>query len=197
MDKAYCIFGDSVTLAAYVRNSWVDLLRIYLEEKYQDSFVNVFNLGLGGNTTSEILERFEEESRARMPTSIIFAVGVNDSAYRKFVSRPIVEEKTFKSNLERLIVLAAKFSRDVTFVGPVLGDDSILKPSPGEEESDQWWYDKTRVETFDKILMEIARAKKCKFICLLDKLDSKDFPDGLHPNEQGHRKIFEIIKEWF
>lgn len=31
----------------------------------------------------------------------------------------------------------------------------------------------------------------------MDKLDFSDFQDGLHPNEQGHRKIFEVIKNYF
>lgn len=197
MDKTYCIFGDSVTLAAYVRNSWVDLLRIYLEEKYQDSFVNVSNLGIGGNTTTNILERFERESTARAPSSIIFSVGINDSAYLQIFSKPIVEEEIFKSNIERLISLAEKFSTDIIFVGPVLGDDSILKPSLGGEESDQWWYDRNRVVAYDKILEKVTHSKNHRFIRLLDKLDPKDFQDGLHPNEQGHKKMFDVIKRYF
>ena len=43
MDKTYLIFGDSVTQAAYVKVGWVDLLSRYLEGKYPNDFVNVFN----------------------------------------------------------------------------------------------------------------------------------------------------------
>lgn len=197
MDKTYCIFGDSVTQAAYVGNGWVNLLRIHLEDKFPDDFVNVFNLGVGGNTTDDILARFENESSARIPTSLIFAVGVNDSAYIQNISRPIVGEKMFKSNLERLCDLATKFSTDITFVGLVLGDDSILKPFPGGMEDEDWSYDRKRTENYNNILKTVAESRNCKFIQLLDKLNPEDFEDRPHPNEQGHRKMFEVIKEYF
>lgn len=197
MEKTYCVFGDSVTQAAYVRNSWVNLLKADLEEKFQDDFVNVFNLGVDGNTTNDILARFENESAARIPTSIIFAVGVNDSTYIQSISRPITPENVFESNLEKLIDLAIKFSKDITFVGLVLGDDSILKPLPGWTENYEWSYDRKRTENYNNILETVAGSENCKFIQLLDKLKSEDFEDGLHPNEQGHRKMYEIIKKYF
>ena len=197
MDKSYCIFGDSVTQAAYVRNSWVDLLKTDLEEKFQDDFVNVFNLGVDGNTTNDILARFENESTARIPTSIIFAVGVNDSAYIQSLSSPITEEKMFEFNLTKLVALAVQFSKDITFVGLVLGDDSTLKPLPGGAENYEWSYDKKRTENYNNIQKTVVRSRNCKFIQLLDKLNPDDFQDGLHPNEQGHRKMYKIIKKYF
>lgn len=197
MDKTYCVFGDSVTQAAYVRNSWVNLLKADLEEKFQDDFVNIFNLGVDGNTTNDILARFENESAARIPTSIIFAVGVNDSAYIQSFSRPITEEKMFESNLKKLIALAVKFSKDITFVGLVLGDDSILKPLPGGTENYEWSYDRKRTENYNNILETVAGSGNCKFIQLLDQLGPEDFQDGIHPNEKGHTKMFKIIKNYF
>jgi len=174
MDKSYCIFGDSVTQAAYVKEAWVDLLRAYLEDKFPNDFVNVFNLGVGGNTTNDILKRFNEESLVRVPTSIIFAVGINDSSY--------IEKNLFKSNLEKLCDLAIKFSTDITFVGPVLSVDSR---------------DRKRVEDYNNVLETVVLSRNFKFIQLLDKLAPQDFIDGLHPNEQGHGKMFEIIKKYF
>lgn len=197
MDKTYCVFGDSVTQAAYVRNSWVNLLKADLEEKFQDDFVNIFNLGVDGNTTNDILARFENESAARIPTSIIFAVGINDSAYIQNFSRPITEEKMFESNLKKLIALAVKFSKDITFVGLVLGDDSILKPLPDGTENYEWSYDRKRTENYNNILETVAESGNCKFIQLLDQLGPEDFQDGLHPNEKGHTKMFKIIKNYF
>lgn len=176
MDKTYCVFGDSVTQAAYVQNSWVDLLKAYLEDKFPDDFVNVFNLGVGGNTTNDILKRFYEESSVRIPTSIIFAVGINDSSLH------LVEKNLFESNLKRLCDMATKFSTDITFVGPVLGADSN---------------DRKRAENYNNVLETVGLSRNFKFIQLLDKLNPEDFQDGLHPNEQGHRKMFEIIKKYF
>ena len=108
-----------------------------------------------------------------------------------------VEEKMFESNLKKLIDLAVKFSKDIMFIGPVLGNDSILKPLPGGMEDEDWSYDRKRTGNYNNILKNIVVSRNCKLIQLLDKLNSEDFEDGLHPNEQGHRKMFEIIKQYF
>jgi lysophospholipase L1-like esterase len=195
MDKTYCIFGDSVTQAAYIKNGWVDLFRQYLEEKYNDQFINVFNLGIGGNTSDDILKRFRTESEARIPTDIIFAFGVNDSGYFRTLDKPIVSEDRFIRNVESLIKEAKTFSENITFIGLTLGDDSLLKPFP--ESSQGKSYDLNRVKDYDKKLNEIARKNQCKFVSIIDTLKSEDFLDGLHPNDRGHREMFEIIKESF
>lgn len=178
MDKTYCIFGDSVTQAAYIKVGWVDQLRHYLEDKYCDDFINVFNLGIAGNTTGDILKRFKGEALSRKPTSIIFAVGINDTKY----SSPI----KFKANLGKLVKLAKRFSSNITFVGLVLGDWTGDEPFSQEKTRD-----------YNQIINGVVELKKCKFIRLQDKLDSKDFMDGLHPNDQGHKKMFEVIKKYF
>lgn len=195
MDKTFCIFGDSVTQAAYIKNSWVDLLRQYLEEKYNNQFVNVFNLGIGGNTSDDILKRFKAESESRTPTDIIFAFGVNDSGYFRTLDKPIVPEDRFIKNIECLIKEAKTFSKNITFIGLTLGDDSLLKPFP--ESSKGKSYDLSRVKNYDKTLNEIASKNQCKFVSITDALEFDDFLDGLHPNEQGHRKMFEVIKKSF
>src|SRR3989344_5810107 len=103
MDKCFCVFGDSVTHAAYVKVGWVELLRRYLEEKFSSDFVEVYNLGIGGNTTADILTRFDAEASARNPSSIIFATGVNDSGCLQDPSNPVVEKEKFISNIQELI----------------------------------------------------------------------------------------------
>jgi lysophospholipase L1-like esterase len=195
MDKTYCIFGDSVAQASYVATSWVELFRRFLEEKYPNDFINVFNLGIGGNTTNDLLTRFTNECLVRGPTSLIFQIGVNDSGYFRKLPNYIVSEENFKSNLNSLIKEAKKFSKDIAFLGLVLGDDSILRPLP--ESSTGKSYIKPRVDKYDSIIKEIVEKEGCKYIYLLDKLAFADFQDGLHPNDQGHGKIFKEIKKFF
>jgi lysophospholipase L1-like esterase len=177
MDKSYCIFGDSVIQAAYVKVSWVTLLKQYLEDKYKDGFINVFNLGIGGNTTGDLLKRFNSEALSRSPTTIIFAVGIDDTKYYNPIQ--------FKSNLEKLIKLAKGFTPEIIFVGLVLGDWTGDEP-----------FSRERTTNYNQIIKEVAESKECKFIQLQDKLNSRDFRDGLHPNDQGHRKMFEVIKKY-
>ena len=178
MDKTYCIFGDSVTQAAYVKTGWVDLFRQYLEEKYKNDFINVFGLGVGGNTTEYILKRFESEASARNPGVILFAVGINDTKF--------YNPTEFSTNLEKLIDLAKKFTLDITFVGLVLG---------GWKGKELFSQEKTA--NFNRIIKDVSESCGCKFIQLQEILKPEDFMDGLHPNEKGHQKMFETIKKYY
>jgi len=195
VDKTFCIFGDSVTQAAYVNDDWVNHFQHYLEKKYHNDFINVFNLGIGGNTSDDILKRFRVESEFRQPSDIIFAFGINDSGYFYTPDKPIVPEDRFIKNVKELINQAKKYTSKILFVGLTLGDDSILKPTPGISQGKS--YDFKRVENYNNILKEISQANLCQFIPLLDKLGPSDFIDGLHPNEQGHLKIFEGVKKQY
>ena len=178
MDKSYCFFGDSITQAAYVKMGWVNHLKIFLEEKYIGDFINVFNLGISGNTTSDILNRFEAESLPRYPSSIIFAVGINDTKSGS--------ETQFRNNLITITHKAKEFTKDITFVGLVLGKDI-------EEEN----FSLIKTKNYDLIIKDVAKLNKCLFVDLFDKLEPSDFLDGLHPNDEGHKKMFEEIKKYF
>lgn len=178
MDKTYCIFGDSVTQAAYVKVGWVQLFKQYLEDKYKDDFVNVFELGIGGNTTDDILKRFQCESSARNPDSILFAVGINDTKFNS--------SEQFKNNLVKLIEQAKIFTQEITFIGLVLGDYKGEDPFTTEKATD-----------YNRIVKEVSESNNCKFIQLRQILKPSDFMDDLHPNEQGHIKMFEVIKGYF
>lgn len=175
MDKTFCIFGDSIVQGAYVKTPWPDLLKQYLENKYPDNFINVYNLGVGGNTVSDLLRRFENETIARQPNCVIVAIGINDT---KFVG-----PGEFKSALQKLIDQAKAIAANITLVGLVLGNWQGEEPFTQEKTSE-----------FNNVIKESAFSNSCQFINLHGVLTDADFTDGLHPNDQGHRKIFEVIK---
>ena len=178
MEKRFCIFGDSVTQAGYVKAGWVELLKYYLEKKYPNDDISVCNLGINGDTVDNILKRFETEAAPRYPTDIIFAVGINDTKS--------YNEKTFTENVHKLISLAKKFTSKITFIGLVLGDWSGGEP-----------FSQKRTANYNRIIKELVEANNYEFIPLQDKITAQDFMDGLHPNNSGHRKMFEEIKKYF
>ena len=178
MDKTYCVFGDSVTQAAYVPVGWVELLRQYLEQRYAQDFINVFNLGIGGDTTSDVLRRFNSEALLRNPTSVIFAVGINDTKEDN--------PEKFENNLAELIGEAKRYTQGIIFIGLVLGDWQGVDP-----------FSQDKTTRYNQLIKKIVRPKDCGFISLQEKLNAEDFQDGLHPNTQGHQKMFEVIREYF
>lgn len=187
MDKNYCIFGDSVTNASYIEHSWVNLLRIYLQQKYKDQYINVYNLGVDGHTTNDILARLEIEARHRLSQYIMFAIGINDSAINPD-GENITDEKRFCKNLQLLISKSKKkFTSNIIFIGLVLG----------ENVNDIPIYGLNMARKYDNLINQIAIKNDIKYIKLIDHLDKSDFSDGLHPNEKGHQKMFEAIKNYF
>ncbi|MFA6250409.1 MAG: SGNH/GDSL hydrolase family protein [Candidatus Shapirobacteria bacterium] len=192
MDRSYCFLGDSVTQAAYIKNGWVNQIREYLELKYQDEFVNVYNLGIGGNTTEDLLDRIDE-LKARNPTHIIIVIGVNDTRYLQGQELEADQERRFVDNMELIIKISKEYSGNLLIVGLVIGDDSQLQPLP---DGDGHCYNQERVELFNSRLKELASRHTIPFVDLLATLQANDFSDGLHPNQQGHNKIFGEIRRF-
>lgn len=46
---------------------------------------------------------------------------------------------------------------------------------------------------YDEELKELCKNNKIKYIPMQEVLEKVDFIDGLHPNHNGHKKIFEYI----
>jgi len=189
-----CIFGDSVTYAGYIKEGWVNLLRWHLEDSL-DEDVEVFNLGINGETSVEILKRFETEASSREPDKIVFAFGINDSCYIIDTNKPLIDKNIFKDNVIKLLTSAKSYTSEIIFIGLVLGNDSLLKPFP--ESSTGKSYDHRKSKDYDQILMDLAQKNDCKYISLYETLENSDFLDGLHPNKSGHYKIFNVIKLHF
>src|SRR3990167_4966865 len=116
MEHIICVFGDSGVHGAYAEKSWAEKLRIYLESSSDEGRI-LYSLGVVGNTSGDVLARFESEATSRKPTIIIFGVGKNDSVYFVDSNKPLVDENTFRSNIKKLSGLAKKFTKGVTFVG--------------------------------------------------------------------------------
>lgn len=192
MDKTICVWGDSVAQAAYVKRGWVDLLKTYLENKYEDDFVNVFNLGIGGNSSEDILKRFTTESESRKPTDIVFAFGVNDSGYWGTKNKAVVTESKLENYIEKIIRIAREYTDKIIFIGLVMGG---RKTGNEEIESgDGRRFKQERTKRYNEVIKKIVEKNNLGFVDLWDRLEDDDFSDAIHPNEEGHRKMFEKIK---
>ncbi len=83
-------------------------------ETNPNNYLLLYNLGVSGNKTSELLKRFESEIVARQRDDhdnlIVLAIGINDSQYVKNLDAHSTQPEVFKTNIERLIFLARKYS---------------------------------------------------------------------------------------
>lgn len=186
-----CIFGDSITWGAYdpQNGGWVNRLRNYFEA--QDKDVDIYNLGISGDSTTDLLDRIEIEAKSREANLIVFAIGVNDAQFIHSTNSNRISDDGFKNNIEKLYQIAKKFTNKIIFIGLTPVDESKTKPIP-------WNTDKTyineRIKNFDQIIENFCAKNNLKFISINDSLNNDDLIDGLHPNTQGHMKMFERIK---
>jgi lysophospholipase L1-like esterase len=56
-------------------------------------------------------------------------------------------------------------------------------------------YSKKSVERYDGVIKDFTIQKSLSFVDIFENLSDSDFDDGLHPNINGHKKIFESVKE--
>lgn len=186
-----CIFGDSITWGAYdpEQGGWATRLRNYFE--LQNEGVDVYNLGVSGDTTDDLLERIEAEATSREPDLIIFAIGVNDAQfiYSKNITRVLLGE--FQQNLTELLTIAKKFTNNIVFVGLTRVDESKTTSIPWNTDKS---YTNLNIERLDSTIEKFCKENELKFIPMKGLLNHDDFIDGLHPNTQEHIKMFERIR---
>ena len=69
-------------------------------------------------------------------------------------------------------------------------DESLTMPTLDE---DQLHFANRVIQKYNSALAVIATERKVPFIDVFSTLTAADLYDGLHPNTEGHRKLFEKI----
>jgi len=193
MEKTINIFGDSITWGACDEiGGWANRLRNYLSED-QVNYLKVYNLGVSGDNTEKLLERFLSENETRNPDTIVIAIGINDSQYINSKENPRVTLQKFEKNLLELIAQAKKFTKEIIFIGITNVDEARVMPIQWDETK---FYDNENIAKYNTKIKEISEKEKILFIEVFDLLNESDLEDGLHPNSIGHEKIFLRVKDF-
>ena len=189
------VFGDSITYGAYDNEcgGWVNRLRLDLENNYLQSYT-VFNLGISGQTTSDVLTRLESEIVTRYDenknTIVVFAVGINDTQMINGKERISIVQ--FSNNIRELISIIRNFTENIVFVGLSIADEKKTTPIPWNKDKS---YLNSRIRSFDNEIEKICKEEKVEYIEIWKSLSLFDLEDGLHPNSMGHQKLKEEIKK--
>lgn len=181
------VWGDSITFGSCDSEAlgWPGRLR---ESLPLDDWSELYNFGICGETSADLLKRFEIEASAIQPSDIVFAIGINDSKYPGESEQNKVALSDYKANLEKLIKQAKSFTNKITIVGATRVDDG-WKSAKGNRFLNE------EIEKYNAAMKEVASQNNLPFIDMFDVLDPAiDLADGLHPNAQGYQKMFEVIK---
>lgn len=193
-------FGDSITYGEYdgVSGGWTEILKRYFHSRFINENIeelNVFNLGIGGETTNGLVNRFSIEADARTSPDqnlIFFAYGANDVAMKE--GKRMTDVIKLRVNLQEVVEKAKKITPYLYIISilPVASAiDGITVPS-GKQRSNQI------IEEYNQSLQEFAAQHEIVFIDLYHSFfTEKDIllsGDGVHPNDKGYQFIAKHIK---
>lgn len=195
------VFGDSIANGAWdTEGGWVDRLRREAHEELNKTRggkkVQIYNLGIGGDTTDKLLKRIEPEATARIgagwTNGIVIAVGTNDS--RTIDGKPEVSGETFTSNVRSLHEIAKQHANKVLFLG-------IPPAANSKIEFKNYVYSNNRIIKFNNLLAETTEELGAEWLPLYEvfhdrKGESLFIHDLLHPNNNGHQLIAEQVKPY-
>jgi lysophospholipase L1-like esterase len=197
------IFGDSIAYGEYdSQGGWADRLKAFYFEQHVASgnnnteAISLFNVSMPGELVKPLSMRLPRETVARRSTwgretefAYVFAVGLNDT-FVDDVGTPLSTPQKFMQDLEDLLAVALLFSSNILFIGLTPVED-------GDERVQNYSCD--RIWQFELILRMFVKKHSLPFVGLFEKLRQHNkeeyiFVDGLHPNDEGHRLIFDRVR---
>lgn len=195
---AILCFGASITFGrgAVADKGWVSLLTDAFASK--DKYNVVYNLGICGDGTADLLERMETECKARIVRhrpgdryDIIISIGINDT--RIIDGKPQLSQDAYRTNMLRILDIAKKYGDSVSFVGLTPVDEELTNPYEDTVLTN------ARIQEFDKVAQDCCKERAALFIPMFDLLMQHDLreilEDGLHPDEKGYSVMFDVIKK--
>lgn len=196
MRNKILIFGDSITYGQrdLELGGWTNRLKLAIANDSSIASCHVFNMGISGQTTGEVLERLDRECEGRVLEDanniIILAAGINDTQMIR--GKVLVREDDFRDNVNILIDYAESHTDNVIYIGLTPVDETRTNPV---------WWNKTQnwrneiIERYDQIIREVCSEQGVRYLHMFDRIDPLTNEDGLHPSAEGHRIMTEIITD--
>ena len=207
MNNNYIVIGDSIAygIGDFENGGWTEMFKKYILSKDDSKVCNnyIYIAGFSGATSTDILNRleyiFNSFRHVEFKNIVILSIGINDT--QEF-------NGSNKNSIEQYVLNIKRISKYVTEKGAEL---VILGLTRIESDNKFFWkpnkyYDNKVISEYDRVLQGILKSdselKKLyneniiRYISMEDVLQKDDYIDGLHPNEKGHKKIFERIRKY-
>ncbi|HZP55901.1 MAG TPA: SGNH/GDSL hydrolase family protein [Candidatus Saccharimonadales bacterium] len=199
------VFGDSNTQGFWdIDGGWASRLRKHYDirtikrlHKNKD-YPEFYNLGISGNKTVDVLQRFEDETKSRRWKNeefiIIFAIGLNDTTIMG--GSEISNTDVYREQLERLLSEANKYSDKILFVGLTPVEEKLTNPVPWDKTIH---YTNDRIFLFENVMRDECLKHHVPHVAVMEEMQDriiagqKLLEDGLHPNSEGHELIFKLV----
>ncbi len=202
-------FGDSTTACREsIKKVYSQRLRETLSKSGPGYRFEVFNAGVRSHTTRHGRDRFERDVLARDPDLVIVQFGLNDSCIdvHKGKTSPRVTQTTYERNLVYFISRLRERNAGVILMTPNPGrwTETIKKTwgKPPYNTDDPMGFNLLN-RKYAESVRRVAREMKVPLIDVYrlfvdyDKKEGRSMdellPDGMHPNDTGHRMIADAL----
>ncbi|MFH1409392.1 MAG: GDSL-type esterase/lipase family protein [Nanoarchaeota archaeon] len=199
--KGILVCGDSISFGRgeMPNIGWAGRLKEYFEK--QDIYHCLYNLGIPGDSSTDLLKRIDGELKARVryvypgdKYVILIAIGINDLRGHGSPERVQTPKEQFEKNIIKIISIAKKHSKHVVVVGLTPCDEKKTVPF------ETTYITNAQVNTYDQLLKDAAENEHVLFLDILSPLLKKKYPsllyDGIHPNQKGYQEMYRIIKDF-
>ncbi len=192
-EKLIICHGDSITAGANLAD----------KEKYPGVLntlvpgVRVTNTGIGGNTSSQGLARFEKDVLRHHPDLVILLFGTNDSVLTA-AGKYRVPVAKYRENLRQMVLRCRKANAEV-----VLCTLLPIIPEPYFTRHPKEFYDaegglEKILHRYHAAATEVGEELKVPVVDLYKVFDKdltllRPAPDGVHPNARGAKAIAQEI----
>ena len=188
--------GDSITDAGRDKRNYYDLGNGYpkfassiIAEKYADTSFEFINLGISGNRTGQLFDRFYSDGIALQPDIISILIGINDIWHRCPPNYILTTDEQIALNYREILKrIRRETNAKIVILSPYVLDSEDKEPM------------KKELSTVLPIIRELADEFADAYVPL-DELFEKAMEtqpepryysaDGVHPNENGAKFIAE------
>lgn len=175
-------YGELQGLGQLLGGGYVHTISDMLTATYPELDLRIMNAGVGGNTSAQLLERWEEDVLSFNPERICVCIGIND-VINKYIyparKDMHVSPEEYEQNLEK-ILSSAKNAKSIFVMPPYILDyanDPIRRD----------------MEKYAEICRKLAEKYSCTYIDIAKVFDEycKIKPhcllawDRIHPNNMG------------
>lgn len=187
--------GDSVTdmgsaqpvgegLFDNVGRGYVRVVESMLAACYPEIFLRITNSGISGNTSRDLLERFERDVVELKPQWVCICIGIND-VWRQFDSPALTDSHVlpdeYENNLEKMILKIKDSVKGIFILSPY-----IMEPNREDKM-------RKRIDEYVEICRSLSEKHNCIFVdfqkmyekyCTV-RHSSYVAWDRIHPNQIG------------
>lgn len=204
MGTNYIVIGDSITygIGDFESGGWATMFKKYIVNKDDSKVCNnyVHIAAFPGATSTDILNKIDSILQSfnhkEFTNTIILSIGVNDTLEFNGNYKNSIDK--YRKNIEEITkcVMNKGFNMIILGLTRIESDEKFLwKPNKYYDNEIISEYDKdlSLILGYDAELKEFCKNSRIKYIPMQEVLQKEDFIDGLHPNHNGHKKIFEKI----